>query len=349
MPNAPNVVDFWLWPLTWSGLLGRDDPVPPEIPFFSHNEIVADLANLRLRRFAFAALGPAPVLVVAPFAVHDAGIADLAEGHSLVAALAGYGLGPIYLVEWKSARRDMAGASIDGCLADLNAAMDLAGSDQAGERPDLVGLCQGGWMSLVHAAAFPGKARRLVIVGAPVDTSFASPIAEGARLTPELVIDQAIAAEGGIVSGAATLAAFRASGGAERDAPEILQIAGPDADPAACSALADWDARTLDLPGVYYRQVAAWLFRENRLAQGTFPAFGRPTPLSRVAAPMFVLAGLADRIAPPAQVRAALDLVGTPPAERNCLEADCGHLGLFMGARTLRQEWREIADWLLRP
>ena len=344
MPNAPNVVDFWLWPLTLSGLLGRDVPAPAEIPFASANEIVAELANLRLRRFSFAARGPAPVLVVAPFAVHDAGIADRADGHSLVASLAGYGLGPIFLVEWRSARRDMAGASVDSCLADLNAAIDLIG-----DKPDLVGLCQGGWMSLVHAAAFPGKARRLVIAGAPVDTSFSSAIAEGARYMPEIFVDQTIAAEGGVLRGAATLAAFRASGGAERDVSEILQIASPADNPAACAALAAWDARTLDLPGVYYRQVAAWLFRENRLAQGTFPAFGRPVPLSRIDAPIYILAGLADRIAPPAQVRAALDLVGTPPADRACAEADCGHLALFMGARTLDAEWRKIAEWLRRP
>lgn len=341
MPDAPNIVDFWLWPLKWSGMLGRDQTAR-EIPFFSPNEIIAEFASLRLRRFSFGAQGAAPALVVAPYAVHDAGIADLAEGHSLVAALAGYGIGPIFLAEWKSATRDMAGLGIDSCLADINAAADMAGA-----RPDLIGLCQGGWMSLLYAAAFPGKARRLVAAGAPVDTSHQSQIVDAARLVPQFFIDQTIASEGGIVAGAATLAAFRASGGAEMQAADSLQNA--DCDSEAGRAFAAWDARTLDLPGRYYRQVAAWLFRENRLADGTFPVFGRPTPLSRIEAPIYVLAGRADRIAPPPQVRAALDLVGSMPADRIYAEADCGHLGLFMGARTLREEWRAIADWLKRP
>jgi pimeloyl-ACP methyl ester carboxylesterase len=34
---------------------------------------------------------------------------------------------------------------------------------------DLIGLCQGGWLSLVYAGRFPAKVRKLVMAGAPVD------------------------------------------------------------------------------------------------------------------------------------------------------------------------------------
>ena len=34
---------------------------------------------------------------------------------------------------------------------------------------DLIGLCQGGWLSLVYASRFPAKVRKLIMAGAPID------------------------------------------------------------------------------------------------------------------------------------------------------------------------------------
>jgi pimeloyl-ACP methyl ester carboxylesterase len=52
--------------------------------------------------------------------------------------------------------------TIDSYLSDLNVAVD-----DIGPPVDLIGLCQGGWLSLVYAARFAGKVRRLVLAGAP--------------------------------------------------------------------------------------------------------------------------------------------------------------------------------------
>ena len=127
----------------------------------------------------------------------------------------------------------------------------------------------------------------------------------------------------------------------------ILQVEGPGT-AGLIDRFAAWDARTVDLPGRYYADALNWLFRDNRLAGGDFPVFGRPTPLSRVTAPIFALAGEKDAVAPPPQVFGALDLVGTPAPARAKSLADCGHLSLFMGARTLAREWVEIAAWMRR-
>ena len=165
MANDPDPMDLWLWPFRVGlGLMGGA-AAPARIDWATANEVVADFTTMRLR--AFVAEGAAPVIVVAPYAVHDAGLADLAPGHSLVERLAAEGFGPILLTEWKSATSGTRGLSIDAYLADLNAAVDLAPGP-----PVLVGLCQGGWLSLAYAAAFPGKVAKLVVAGSPVDMSF---------------------------------------------------------------------------------------------------------------------------------------------------------------------------------
>src|ERR1700686_3271808 len=95
-------------------------------------------------------------------ALHGAAVADLAAGHSLVAALRGAGIERLFMADWRSASAEMRFLGIDECLADLNVLVDHVGG-----LVDLLGLCQGGWLSLVYAGRFPAKVRKLVMAGAP--------------------------------------------------------------------------------------------------------------------------------------------------------------------------------------
>jgi poly(3-hydroxybutyrate) depolymerase len=63
-------------------------------------------------------------------------------------------------------------------------------------------------------------------------------------------------------------------------------------------------------------------------------------------APMFLLAASDDEVVAPEQLLAAKHLVGSEEGQIRAEIAACTHLGLFMGATTLRQTWPEIARWL---
>jgi poly(3-hydroxyalkanoate) synthetase len=84
--------------------------------------------------------------------LHSATVADLETGHSLVAALGRAGVRRLFVTDWRSATGDMRFLGIDDYLSALNVAVD-----QIGQKVDLIGLCQGGWMALVYAARFPTK------------------------------------------------------------------------------------------------------------------------------------------------------------------------------------------------
>ncbi|MBI5908713.1 MAG: alpha/beta fold hydrolase, partial [Betaproteobacteria bacterium] len=127
------------------------------------NTIALELKTVRLRDFSAVQEG-VPTLLCAPYALHGAGIVDLAPGHSLVAALREAGLGRLFVTHWRSANADMRFLAIDDYLADLTVLVD-----QLGGRVNLIGLCQGGWMSLLYAARFPAKVSKLVLAGAPID------------------------------------------------------------------------------------------------------------------------------------------------------------------------------------
>jgi poly(3-hydroxybutyrate) depolymerase len=318
---------------------------PPIAPrWASPNEVVLELPTMRLRDFSRGAAGMT-TLVCAPFALHGATIADFAPGHSLAAALRATGRERLFVTDWRSAGPEARFNSIDTYLAELNVAVDAVGGTA-----DLVGLCQGGWMALAFAARFPGKVRRLVLAGAPVD------IAAGASLLSSLTDSLPMASFREIVqAGEGRVLGRRVLGlwgplrlGAEAIA-DILQVA-PERlaarDHRLQARFEGWYAWTVDLPGTYYLQVVEWLYKQNRLATSRFVALGRRLDLSELRAPIYLLAARDDELVAPEQVFATARRVGTPPENVRTATAACRHLGLFMGATTLRTVWPDIVRWL---
>jgi hypothetical protein len=207
-------------------------------------------------------------LIVAPYAAHDAEIADFAPGHSLAGVLLEAGAAPLALTAWKSATPAMRDFGIDAYLADLDAAVEHLGG-----RVALVGLCQGGWLGALYAARFPEKVARLALVGAPLDLKAAeSAITRALAWTPSAFIAGAVALSGGRVLGASSFALWAPGLASEYEAAVALQCE-PD---AALRARYDaWLARRIDLPGRYFLETTEWLFRGNDLAENRFPALGR--------------------------------------------------------------------------
>jgi poly(3-hydroxyalkanoate) synthetase len=304
------------------------------------NSVALELATMRLRDCSTRGSG-VPALVCAPYALHRALIADFAPGHSVVQSLQAGGIDRVYLTDWRSATPEMRYLSIDSYLGDLNVAID-----EIGAPVDLVGLCQGGWLSLLYAARFPAKVRRLVLVGAPVELSIESALSRLARNAPAAVYDQLVARGGGNVSGEEMLRVWSRTPGRD-DIATALQTSLEDADGAALLArFEQWNTETLDLPGTYYLEIVSRIFRENQIAAGQFVALGRRIDLKDAKAPIFLLAGLDDEVVPATQALATARLVGTPPALVAAASEPSDHLGLFMGARTHAQAWPRIAAWL---
>jgi poly(3-hydroxyalkanoate) synthetase len=352
-PGADWLHGAMLWPYTatklamdaclwWTESLGSAEPSDgTALTWKTPNKVALELPTLRLRDFSRRRTGP-PALICAPYALHGALIADLAPGHSIVEALRRGGLERLYVTDWRSASSEMRFLSIDHYLADLNVAID-----EIGAPVDLIGLCQGGWLSLVYAARFPQKVRRLVLVGVPVDVSVESELSRTVAGASQAAFVALVNSGGGVVRGDHMLRFWSASPDVEvvlqRD---LSRDAAPDKE--LLDQFARWYAVTLDLPGTFYLQTVHWIFRENRLARGCFVALGREIHLEQLRTPVFLLAGADDEIVPVEQAMAAASLLGTPATSIESAIIPSTHLGLFIGRRTLATSWPRIAAWLKR-
>lgn len=334
-------------------ITAADIALRPEVPrpdWTTRNRLTIELPTLLLRDFSVGAAGGPPTLICAPYALHGATVADFAPGHSLIEVLLAQGRTNLHAVEWRSATPQMRLFTIDTLLADLNVAVD-----EFGEPVDLIGLCQGGWMALLYAARFPSKVRRLVIAGAPIDIAAGeSGLSRLASRTPISMFAELLKVGDGRLLGQMMLDLWGPAPGDEAGVRHELQLEGGSAAPVSPEEAAlhqrfrNWYDWTVDLPGIYYLEVVQWLYKENRLAQGTFFALGRRVDLAEVKLPMLLLAGADDKLIAPQQVLSAADLVGTAPGDVKTIVTPSSHLGLFMGRNCLARVWPEVVAWLNR-
>lgn len=320
--------------------------VPPPPEWATANTIIRDLDTMRLRDFsAKGATDATPVLIDAPYAGHSSTIADYAKGQSLVETLMGNGLSRLLVTDWKSATDAMCNFDIDKYLAEINVVVD-----DLGGRVNLVGLCQGGWMSAMYACRFPEKVASLVLAGSPIDTNAGhGPIRELAHSLPLSVYEEMVVSGRGRMLGQYMLAGWKNMHRGENYLGKFIDLYEHIEDKnyiQRTEMFERWYENPIDLPGVYYLQAIELLFKENLFAEGKFRALGERLALESVKCPVYLLAGESDDITTKEQVFSAEGLVGTSAEKIEKRSVPGGHIGLFMGTRTLKEAWPEIAKWI---
>lgn len=307
------------------------------------NRIRLCLRTMTLRDYGDACA--APTLVDAPHAGHSAAIADYHKGQSLIETLLANGVEHVALTDWKAATPDMKDFDIDNYLAELVVAID-----DLGGKVNLIGLCQGGWLSAMAAARFPDKVNSLVLAGTPIDTDAGDgPVKRMAHAYPTSFYEELVALGGGLMRGKFMLQGWKNMHPMQHYIQEQIDLYEHIDDPAYLAkeeTFESWYENPIDLPGRWYLQVITQLFQENRLAKGKFVGLGRKLDLRRITCPLYLLAGEFDDITTPEQVLNAQRLVGTAPKDIVKKTVPGGHIGLFMGARTLHEDWPMIAGWI---
>ncbi len=322
---------------------------PPKPDWVTPNTIKVDSDTMWLRDFSdeSASLSDIPVIIDAPYAGHPSTIADYDDGQSLVQTLKAAGIKRLYVTDWKSATHDMRDYGIDKYLLELSEAVDAVGG-----RAHLVGLCQGGWLSTMLAARFPEKVCSLVLAGSPIDTHAGDgPVKRMGKRTPMSYYRYLVTLGRGRMRGRFMLAAWKNMHPDEHYWGKFIDLydnISNDEYLRRARHFASWYEHTVDLPGRMYLEAVKQLFKLNRLARGRFIALGQPISLKSITVPTYLLAGEDDDITTKEQVFGAAELLGTPREKIVSELAPGGHIGLFMGSRTLKENWARIGHWILQ-
>ncbi len=330
--------------IAWGRYLEERNPPIQAHPWMTPNQIVFKGMKTALRRFNYDRRGN-PVLLVPPEAGHNSQIVDYGPGQSLVQCALHHFDGDVYVMDKLPAGPGEEKYSLDDCIRSVDACVR-----HIGEPVHLVGLCQGGWQSAIYTALFPERVKTLNLAAAPIDFHAGDAlISEWARTLPEAFFHSMVAMGGGRMPGAFIVAGFMLMNPVDRFMGDDLSLMHHIDDPVFLKRYRRfnrWYQFTQPLPGRMYLQVVKELFKENRLVRGRLEILGRRVDLGRITQPLCLIAGSKDDITPAAQLFAIADHASAQSIEKKTAAA--GHIGVFMGAKVIREIWSEIFQRLAR-
>ena len=207
-----------------------------------------------------------------------------------------------------------------------------------------------GWVSAMIAARFPDKVNKLVLAGAPIDTDAGNgPIKRMAHKSPISFYEELVEMGGGLMKGSYMLQGWKSMHPEQHYIQDHVDLYEHIDDPKYLKkeeTFESWYENPIDLPGRWYLQVIKQIFKQNLLAKGKFVGLGRTLNLHDIKCPVYLLAGANDDITTTEQVLDAAKYLGTPKSRIVKKTVPGGHIGLFMGANTLKEHWPPIAKWI---
>ncbi|NWJ47747.1 MAG: alpha/beta fold hydrolase [Chloroflexi bacterium] len=293
-----------------------------------------------------------PTLVLPPQAGHHSYIADYSHDQSQVQTLRHAGLGAMYCIEWVSATRATGNTTVEDYMRMLKHIVQMLGG-----KVNLVGDCQGGWLSAIFAAMYPDMVNTLSIAGAPInfqagDGPIVQQVNHIARTYPDrgmAFYRNLVAMGGGVLNGNFMVMGFNLM--RPQQLPErFLNLYQHMHDAGAVKRfkqMKNWYDYAQNIPGTFYLWLVEHLFRDNELIQGKLVVDGRKLNLADYKNPLFLMGGKRDHITPPVQVLDMRNYVGTAPEHIYEYLVPAGHIGLFMGKDILRSTWTPISKKIL--
>jgi polyhydroxyalkanoate synthase len=286
--------------------------------------------------------GGAPLLIVYAL-VNRPYMMDLRPDRSLIKGLLASGR-DIYLIDWgypDGADRFLTLAHyidelLAGCVQHILATHGCSSLN-------LLGVCQGGVLSLCYSALYPKAVRSLVTMVTPVD--FQTPADLLSKWVRPIDVE-AFVGEGN-VSGEVlnqlflSLMPFRLM---QHKYVELLAQQPDERRMREFMSVEQWIFDSPDQAGTAFREFVRWCYQENRLVAGTLDIAGRRVDLRAFEGPLLNLIGTRDHLVPPEASRALQRVTGS--RQYRAVEFDLGHIGMYISARAQREVPDAINAWL---
>jgi polyhydroxyalkanoate synthase subunit PhaC len=208
---------------------------------------------------------------------------------------------------------------------------------------NLLGVCQGGTMSLCYAALEPGRIANLITMVSPVD--FKTPENLLSKWAQHIDVD--LLTQSGNVSGEflnlvyLALMPFRLT---QQKYVNLLQLQGDRAQLENFMRMEKWIFDSPDQPARAFREFVQWFFQENRLVHGALMLDARPVRLKNVTCPVLNIYAANDHLVPPSASIPLGAHIGSEDYE--ALQVDVGHVGMYVSGKARKTVPANIARWL---
>lgn len=295
-----------------------------------------------------------PLLVTYALVGHYT-VLDLQPDRSFLGSLLEAGF-DVYVVDWGHPNRgcqyDDLGDYVDGYL---DAFVDAVRTDSGHDAINLVGICQGGVLSLCYSALFPQKIRNLVLMVTPFDfhvdieethpgRGFMNVWARNLDASDiDLLVDTLGNIPGDIGGTAFTLMTPMRS--LAKYSLTLVAVSQDEAKLLNFLRMEKWLADRPAHAGAAARQWLNDLYRENKLARGELVLAGQRIDLGNVKMPVLSIYTETDHIIPPPMTKALRGKLGSKDFSEHVARG--GHIGVMVAGGSSRKALQgEISQWL---
>lgn len=269
---------------------------------------------------------------------------DLQQDRSLIRGLLQRGL-DVWLIDWgypDGADRYL--GIEDYVLGYLPHCVDHVRKSTGAAQVNVLGVCQGGTLSLCYASLFTESVRNLVTMVTPVD--FRTPENLLTKWTEHLDVD-ALTATTGNMPGEMLNALFLSLMPFRLTSQKYVDLLDHIDDPRALEnflRMEKWIFDSPDQPGEMFRQCMTWLVKENRLVKGTLDIGGRRVDLRQITMPLFNVYATQDHLVPPSASTPLAKMTGTNDYSSYAFPG--GHIGIYVSGSAQKEVPTRVTDWL---
>lgn len=326
-----------LWNL--ATLLTRERPPVGTTPA---DEVLRDNKMRLLRYRPRGETTGAPILMV-PSLINRHYVMDLLPGKSMAGFFVEQGH-DVWMIDWGTPGDEDRHVTFDDvCDRLLGRAVRRAAKESPTGQTHLLGYCLGGTLTAIHAAARPEHVASLCAIAAPIRFADDGLLSTWTR-SPTFDVDALVDAFGNVpwqlMQGAFHF--LRPTLNLSK-AVNLIHRAWDDEFLDGFLALETWGNDNVSFPGECYRRYIKELYREDRLAEGTFRLSGRPAALSQITCPTLAVTFEHDNIVPQASASALIDLVGATDKQR--IHTKGGHVGAATSRAAAQTLWPKLSAW----
>lgn len=321
------------------GDLGEIDAgVSPRDPVYQEDKLI--LYRYRPR---VAQPHPVPLLIVYAL-VNRPYMMDLQEDRSMIRGLLDAGL-DVYLIDWGYPDAGDCHLSLaDYVHRYIGHCVDALREQQGAATINLLGVCQGGALSLCFAALYPQKIRNLITMVTPVD--FHTPDNVLTHLIRYVDVDLLVDTLGNLPGqmlnfAFVSLSPFRLAGQKYVDVVDILDDAQALRN---FLRMEKWIFDSPDQAGEAFRQFAKDFFQQNKLIKSEVIIGEQRVDLHNLTMPVLNVYASQDHLVPPAASKALAGCCSSQDYSE--LSFKGGHIGIYVSARSQREVPPAIASWL---
>jgi polyhydroxyalkanoate synthase len=230
---------------------------------------------------------------------------------------------------------------IDGYI---NNAVDMVRKRSGQDKINLLGVCQGGTLSVIYSALYPEKIRNLVTMVTPIDFS----VEDGLLFvwSKHLKVDNLVDAFG-VIPGDYMNVAFQMLKPFQLAMDKYMGLLDKLDDPKAVEdfmRMEKWIFDSPSLAGEALRKFLKDLFQDNLLIQNRLEIGGRLVNLKNIDMPLLNIIAEQDHLVPPSSSQPLNTCISSK--DNDTIIFPGGHIGLFVSTKSQKEVAPKVIEWL---